>query len=320
MLKKAIKLTNEGFATETKKYRNKQKNKIVLYCILNPLFAINWFKILDSLEFQNIVKNRPRLFFKPFRVYMSSKWNKKRRMKVILDTYRFSSKKRSLLELFSSKEEISIAKFPLKEGIDAEITLGYSERYRKEGEIVVFYKSEKLGGNICEAAFSIEEIDSEKWVARIGCVQGNKHDEQDNVMKASQKLMQGLRPKSFMIFLVQEIVKNLEISSIYGASDSIQAHKKKHAIHIKWLHSINFNYNSLWEEVGGEIESDGWYSLPNHFIKKDMSEIKTHKRAVYRRRYELLDNISMKISEYFEGNIKKAPKNRGSYREKIVVN
>lgn len=299
LVKKAIHYTNVGFAQETEKYRQKQKNKILLYCFLNPIFAKKWFNILATTDFVNILQNRPRLFFKPFRVYMSSKWNKEQRTKVILDTYRFSKQHKTLASLFSQREEIVIAKFLLKEDTEAQISLGYNEKYRKEGEIVIIYTCEKLGGTICELTFSVEEVNPNNWVARIGCIQGNNNEDQDKIMKASQKLMQGLRPKAFMINVVQELVQQFQLTALYGASDSIQAHKKKHAIHIKWLHAINFNYNSVWEEAGGTPQEDGWYKLPNTFVKKEMSEIKTHKRAVYRRRYELLDLIGSQISEYF---------------------
>ena len=156
------------------------------------------------------------------------------------------------------------------------------------------WESDALGGVITAVAFSLEEIEPDRWVCRIGCIQGHSKDDLYSV-KATQKLLQGLRPKSLVIFAVQELSRALGVTAIYGAGDSIQTYRGKHLIHIPALHKIQFDYNAFWEESGGMPVSGGWYELPLTQFRRDIQEIKTNKRALYRRKYELMDLLSSEV-------------------------
>lgn len=288
-------LAAKAFSNEREGYRRKQQYKIFLYTFLNPSFAKRWFSILHSPQYASIVEHRPRLYVKPFRVYMSGRWDKHRRMKAILDTCNFINNSRKLLmQSVTENEGVTIARFTMKDGAEASVVLGYEEQFRKEGELVLFLRCQQLGGKMAAASFSFELNDSEDWVCRIGCVQGHRNMD-ENIAKAAQKLMHGFRPKSFMIFLVQEFVRSLGVEAIYGAGQSIQAFNRKHFIHIPMLHTISQDYNNLWLEAGGTLEKDGWFRLPTVPVRKTLEEIKSHKRATYKRRYEMMDNVSFEI-------------------------
>ncbi|MBS1749551.1 MAG: DUF535 family protein [Bacteroidetes bacterium] len=294
---KGWQLAESAFSGERKSYRRKQQYKIFLYTLMNPVFSKKWFNTLYSPEYNKVFTLRPRLYVKPFRVYMSARWNKHQRMKVILDTYNFINDLGiPLTQVLPEKKDITVGSFTLKDGQTASVVLGYDERYRKEGELVLFFVCEQLGGIISAASFSFELNNSKQWVCRIGCVQGHKTVD-ENTAKTAQKQMHGLRPKSFMVFLVQEFARSLGVVAIYGAGQTIQAFNRKHFIHIPILHKITQDYNNLWLELDGELKEDGWFELPLIFKRKAFEEIKSHKRALYKRRYEMMDNIASEITE-----------------------
>jgi hypothetical protein len=290
-------LASQAFADERKYYKIKQQCKSFFYALLNPRFASGWFDFLKSPDFLIVSTHRPRLYFKPFRVYMSIRWTKKHKIKVILDTYRFiMSKGEAFMQVITNRESVEIVSFKLNDNIDSFLTLGFDNKYRKEGELVFSFKCDELGGVIASAAFSFEEMEGGRWVCRIGCIQGHTKNVAYS-SKAAQKLLHGLRPKSLIVFTVQEFSRQLGLSAVYGAGDAIQAYRRKHAIHIPLLHAIKFDYNAFWIESGGEPDSDGWYELPLTPVRKDIHEIKTNKRALYLRRYLLLDDLSLKIAD-----------------------
>lgn len=291
------KLASQAFANENIKYKKKQQYKSFFYALFNPKFSIWWFNFLKSPEFNIISTHRPRLYLKPFRVYMSIKWTKKQKIKVILDTYRFiRSKNEAFMQVITSRDSIKIVSFKLNDNIDGFLTLGFDNKYRKEGELVFTFKCEELGGEITSAAFSFEELETGNWICRIGCVQGHTKNTTYS-SKIAQKLLHGLRPKSLILFTIQEFSRQLGFTAIYGAGDSIQAYRRKHAIHIPFLHAIKFDYNAFWDESGGRPHKDGWYELPLTPIRRDISEIKKNKRALYHKRYLMLDDLSLKIED-----------------------
>jgi hypothetical protein len=288
---------SQAFAGESKRYQRKQQWKSAFHAFNNPQFASKWFEFLKSPDFLIITQHRPQLYLKPFRVYMSIKWTKKQKIKVILDTYRFiMNRGGTFMKVITSNADIEVVRFRINDDIEGVLTLGYDYKYRKEGELVFSFDCEQLGGIIASAAFSFEEKEEGSWVCRIGCVQGHQKNTTYS-SKAAQKLLHGLRPKSLIVITVQEFSRQLGLTAVYGAGDAIQAYRRKHAIHIPWLHSIQFDYNEFWTESGGQPSDDGWYELPLTPIRKDMSEIKSHKRAYYTRRYSLLDDLSQKIAD-----------------------
>ena len=99
--------------------------------------------------------------------------------------------------------------------------------------------------------------------------------------------MHGLRPKSLIVFAVQEFSRQLNITTVYGAGDAIQAYRRKHAIHLPRWHAIQFDYNAFWNEAGARLNSDGWYELPLVPVRKKIQEVKTNKRSLYHKRYNL---------------------------------
>jgi len=228
---------------------------------------------------------------------MSTKWGKKERTKALLSCYAFIKQQPFLTRVIQEEKPIKLAEFTMKyNGEKGQIYLGYNERFRKEGELVVSLHCDSYQEAICEASFVIDK-ENEEWVCRIGCVQGNKATENENAIKELQKQMYALRPKALMIFIIQELSRQLGCSALYGVGSKIQAHNKKHFIHIEWLHKLSFSYDTLWKEADGTPDKDGWFKLPIEMHRKPMEEIKSSKRSLYRYRYEMLDKIATEIKE-----------------------
>lgn len=297
LLHDALALTEHSFANENPKYIKKQKNKILFHTLLNISFAKKWFSLIQSEEYKWVLSHRPRIYFKPFRVYMSTKWGKKERTKALLSCYAFIKQQPFLTRVIQEEKPIKLAEFTMKyNGEKGQIYLGYNERFRKEGELVVSLHCDSYQEAICEASFVIDK-ENEEWVCRIGCVQGNKSAETENAIKELQKQMYALRPKALMIFIIQELSRQLGCSALYGVGSKIQAHNKKHFIHIEWLHKLSFSYDTLWKEADGSPDKDGWFKLPIEMQRKSMEEIKSSKRSLYRSRYEMLDKIAAEIQK-----------------------
>lgn len=292
---KGWKLAAKAFSGEGKSYCRKQQYKSCWHACMHPHFASKWFKKLYSSEYIHIATHRPRLYLKPFRVYMSTRWDRQQKVKVILDTYEFiQNKGLNFIQAIIDEKHFLTATFRLRDESGASIVLGYDERYRKEGELVLTLQCEKFGNAIAGASFSFENTQNEGWICRIGCIQGYKNKDV-NIVKTLQNLMNGLRPKALMVFAVQEFAGQLGIKSVYGAGQSIQAFRRKHAVYIPWFHKISFDYDKLWMESGGSLTKDGWFLLPTIAQRKSMCELKPSKRAAHKRRYEMMDQISAEI-------------------------
>lgn len=299
-LKIGYQFASIAYANSSPGYCRKQRRKIFYHVLLHPKFAREWFALLKSPALDDVFSHRARLYIKPFRPYISIRWNKARKVKVILDTYRFiKSKGNAFGETITGKDGIIITKSLFGNQHNGYLKLGYHEGFRKEGELVLSLESDELGGKVVAVSFSFEESADGKWACIVGCVQGPSMADSKSIFKSAQKLLHGIRPTAFIIYALQELSRQLGCQAIYCAGDSIQANRRKHAINLPIIHRIHFNYDKFWNEVDGQPLGNGWFGLPLVPEFKNLDQIPSNKRSMYRKRYEMLDEVSMKIANTF---------------------
>ncbi|MFC6877464.1 VirK/YbjX family protein [Flavobacterium myungsuense] len=287
-------LAKQVYSDESTKKRRKQQIKYFFRFLFNSQFASVWLSNLKKPCYTEVATDRKLLATKPFRRYISNKWTKKQKAKVILDNHRFiSSKSEYFKNVITNREGIEIASFNLNETLEGHLNLNCEQS--KEGELVLSFKCKQIDEVIVSATFSFEEKKEGLWVCWIGSIQGHRVNDK-NISKMVQKQLHGFRPKSFIVFIVQEFVRNLGFRAIYGVNNNLHISRGKYTIHLPWNHGIKFDYNSLWIESGGKLTKDGWFELPILPNRRSYEEIQTEKRALYRRRYSLCDDISSKIA------------------------
>jgi uncharacterized protein VirK/YbjX len=273
--------------------RAKQHLRWSLMATMHPRPTIEWYNWLDSPEMRPFVQAHPGLAFKPLRSYLSVHWGQRRRIQVISDSYRFVQERAPLLgRALLINGGISLESF---EGGSNQVPihLGYDQRFRREGEFTLSLGEDPHNASLVRAAFSFSQDEKGEWACFVGCVQGGSAGMED--VRSATKLMFGMRPKAAIIFVVQEVAKALGVTHLFGAGNAIQVHLRKHLIHLPAFHRLNFDYDTHWRELGGVATQDGWFRLPSVPNRRSTVEIKASKRAMYIRRYAMLDRTAARI-------------------------
>ncbi len=289
-----LNLASEGFSKENPKYIRKQKSKIVLYILTNPIFSYDWFNDIKSEAFYHIFLKRPRIYVKPFRPYISTKWTKKQKTEIIKETYQLLGKKKLANKVLNNNFPLATVTSTEDNRVVGHLEIAYDERFRKEGELVLVFTSDLCGGKITAVSFSFSFDKNNSLICYVGCVQG--HTDKAEFKKA-QKLLHDMRPNSFIIYALQIFAKSLGVEKIIAANNSIQANRKKHFINIQSIHKINFDYDKFYQEVGGKPISKDWSQIPIVPQRKKIEDIKSKKRNLYRKRYALLDDVTEQIQK-----------------------
>lgn len=261
--------------------------------IIRPCFSEEWFNWIERSDLQPFVKANPMLALRPLRPYLSIRWNRKKRFKVIGDTYDFvlcqgGAMRRALLH----PDGISLARLDIAELGRIEIRLGKDIGFRREGEFVLSMQCRELSGWRMVLAFAMEKAENMQWTCYIGCVQGRGGIE---AMRRTTKAFHGLRPKTLIVFVAQEVAGFIGARKILGAGDAIHVYRRKHLIHLPFRHNISFDYDSFWSEFGAGVDAEGWFHLPLQMIRRDYNDIKSNKRSMYARRYAMLDGLSEQL-------------------------
>ena len=80
---------------------------------------------------------------------------------------------------------------------------------------------------------------------------------------------------------------------------------KKHQAKYRFNDSsrLLFDYDAFWADNGGALKQNYWY-IPNTIERKSMDDIPSKKRSMYKKRYEMLDNIKQQLNNFILGKHK----------------
>ena len=271
-----------------------------LAAAIKPSTSIMWFEQMGHSQYLPFLEVNPRLALKPTRVYMSTRWKMTKKIKVLQDTYNFIHYSGPFLQnsLLRPDGDV-IAQTDLGKHGNATIVLSYDSRFRKEGELVLSLWISSVTRAIAFLSFSLESHPDGACSCYIGCLQGGKEGNQKDDVVTASKAMHGLRPKAALVFAVQEMARAFGARELLGVGNDIQAHRRKHIVHIPFFHDYTFDYNATWTDVGGTPDKEGWYRLPLETYRHPREEIKTNKRSMYLKRYAMMDNFAHQINSRF---------------------
>lgn len=160
----------------------------------------------------------------------------------------------------------------------------------REGSMSLFLRLE--GSPIYHINFWLNASEEDSPVLCIGCHQGSRHGLAIN--KALTKAFFGCRPKNLILTLLRVLAQELEMKELQAVSDyGFYANN-----HIRRDRKLRISYDEFWRECGGAPMEDIWFfRLPLAEQRKNIEEVPTRKRAVYRRRFAWLDALEAELRE-----------------------
>jgi uncharacterized protein VirK/YbjX len=259
-----------------------------------PYFTV-WVKFLLLPENYPFAQSNPLLWQRPLRGYLSSQWNDLKKIKVLMDSYRFAGTESKEVFKQSLLLQPSILANCLlgSQSCQLKVLLDSDQRFRREGEWVLKLYFDNR--HLYSCSFSVEEK-VESWVAYIGAIQGGSDANREN-LKIATKLMYGLNPKKILVVVMQELARSTGIKQLLGAGNSIQMASGKTLIYFFWR-QIPFNYDNFWEELKVIKNLEGWFEIPSKFERRSIASFPSQKWSWYRRRYEFLDQIEEQMKYY----------------------
>ena len=146
-------------------------------------------------------------------------------------------------------------------------------------------------------AFSFGWRNGER-VAYVGSVQGSNIDSALSKYRDIAKNLQGMRSRDFLVKSFQFLMYHLGVTQVLCVQDS-QRHHRHAYFGINKGDKLHLNYDEIWLEHAGESTPDGFYRLPPLPNVRPIDEIAAKNRALYRRRYEMMDKLSNDIRSRF---------------------
>ncbi|CAN7569935.1 DUF535 family protein [Pseudomonas sp. GL-B-26] len=234
--------------------------------------------------------------------YISKSWSPKNKLSVLASHYEVVAKSCPQLLLWGRSDSLMLS--DLSEfAAGCSLVLDRPFWFMREGELVLNLFQGDL--RIASIAFTLCRTDTELCIF-IGAVQGiHKGIESERSLSIYRDLtkdFEGLRPRSFLIEVIKYIAINIGVEKIYAVGDGYRHHRHPYFGAHKAL-ELAANYDVIWLEHGATpSEREDFFEIPMMLSRKPLDSIASKKRAMYRRRYELLDDTFKKIDSVLIGS------------------
>lgn len=106
------------------------------------------------------------------------------------------------------------------------------------------------------------------------------------------KLAHGMRPRDLLIELFRMYCRWNQVVDIYAVSDRGRHHNHSY-FGAKVMGQLHTSYDEIWLDRGARPTNGSFFQLPIEQQSRDLSLIPSKKRSMYRKRYELLDQLEV---------------------------
>jgi len=167
------------------------------------------------------------------------------------------------------------------------IAIDRPDWFMREGELTINLFTEAF--RAYSLAFTFGRVAGQR-VLYVGCIQGRHAEGIEQLYRDLTKKLHGWRPRDVMVSLIQMIGAATDVSTIYLVSDDARVHRHPY-FGDRHEGLVSANYDEIWTEHGAIAGTGGFFELGTSIHRREPHEMSPNKRAMYRRRYELMDAL-----------------------------
>lgn len=234
--------------------------------------------------------------------YISKRWNAAQRLAAVASHYEVVTAQCAPLLLLQRDEQRQLCDLSGYSS-GCRLVLDRPIWFKREGELVINLFQGDL--RVASLAFTLCH-EAQGVCLYIGAVQGIHKgvgsDTSLTIYRDLTKDFEGLRPRSLLIEAIKCVARTLAAQRIYAVADEYRHHRHPYFGAEKYQ-ELAANYDVIWQENGAEpCEWVDFFSIPLAPAQRPVEEIAAKKRAMYRRRHALLDDVFAQIQAAMVGS------------------
>lgn len=275
-------------------HSKKEKAKFILRSLTSFYQHYKLINFILSHEYLSNKNPKHKMFItKLHRPYLHNHLRQKEKTNAFIENYTFIDRyfPDFIKKRLYKDSIIKLATFNVQNGKKYSIDLILYSEYAKEGELSLKIKNEQ---DIVLATLTFSFIRSTAYQVFIGGIQGLKNGMDHTIIKESTKNLYGTFPKKMLVESLYIFLDVLEIDI-----EKICVGKKMHpfnTLRYKTNIKISADYDSFWKSLGASQTKSGFWKLPPKIIRKELTEIPSKKRNLYRKRYLMFSEIEENIN------------------------
>ncbi|MFV7431272.1 MULTISPECIES: VirK/YbjX family protein [Pseudomonas] len=234
--------------------------------------------------------------------YLSKCWEAPQRLEVVASHFEVLAGQFPALLLLGRDESLTLCELS-SHSPGCRLVLDRPIWFKREGELVLNLFQSDL--RVASLAFSLCRSQGELCLF-IGAVQGiHKGIDSETSLAIYRDLtkdFEGLRPRSLLLEALKCLARTLGVAHLYAVSDACRHHRHAYFGSDKG-HDLAANYDVIWLEHGATASSHAdFFALPLAAVQRAEQDIPAKKRAMYRRRQVLLDDVFARLQAVLPGS------------------
>ncbi|MEB6589173.1 MULTISPECIES: VirK/YbjX family protein [Pseudomonas] len=223
--------------------------------------------------------------------YISKCWEAAQRLEVVASHYEVMAGQFPALVLLGRDDSQTLCDLS-SHSPGCRLVLDRPVWFRREGELVLNLFQGDL--RVASLAFTLCRTQGELCLF-IGAVQGiHKGVDSETSLAIYRDLtkdFEGLRPRSLLLEALKCLARALGVVHLYAVSDACRHHRHPYFGSDK-AQDLAANYDVIWQESGATASNrEDFFAIPLAPAQRAEHDIPAKKRAMYRRRQALLDDV-----------------------------
>lgn len=239
-------------------------------------------------HFRRAVQERPEILGVLVWPYVDSRWSFSDRIGAIEQHFASLDGPRRLLD-FPACKTVELIRFP---DVNDALSLVFDKPISsvREGQVSLSL----LHGEqrIYTAAFTIG-LNSGQRVAYVGAIQGLAEPNVLELYKLLTKQFHGMRPRDLLIELLKVCCAAMDIKKVLFVADQYRHHRSSY---FRQREDLLTSYDEVWKDRGASQRADGFFEADAEPARKTLESVPSSKRALYRKRYALMDIVSSRLN------------------------
>jgi uncharacterized protein len=128
----------------------------------------------------------------------------------------------------------------------------------------------------------------------IGGLQGRQSEDALALYRELTKDFAGIRPRDFILEMLRLFALRIGIRHIHAVADNQKIFRHEYFASKR---VVGLFYDDVWRERSGERVAETHFRLPLEGSRRPLEEVAAKKRSMYRRRYEMLNQIEAMLPE-----------------------
>ncbi|MFI8417759.1 VirK/YbjX family protein [Serratia sp. NPDC078593] len=247
---------------------------------------------------EEILRAQPNLPCKLHRPYLAANMNKLDCLFALRDHYDLITQRMPLKMRIAhwSQTPLVLSQATDKNGERITLELAAIDKLNKEGEATLLLRNAH-GVMLAEITFTLMHYQQQPTLF-IGGLQGAEHGVPHAEIQQTTKACHGLFPKRLVLEGVGHLARHLGINRLVAVGNGTHIYQNWR-YKAKKQDKLHADYDQFWLSIGGTPLASGYFLLSQRIARKPLEEIASKKRAEYRRRYQLLDELEQGFTAHF---------------------